>query len=86
MCSSDLSGPQMKPSSSCNGNLDCGELGFICGPDHLCVPHCFDGVTNGDESDVDCGGDACVARCQTGQTCSVNGDCASGICNYGICQ
>ena len=72
--------------TSCNGNLDCGNLGSICGPDHLCVPHCFDGVTNGDESDVDCGGDACVARCQTGQTCSVNGDCASGICNYGICQ
>jgi len=69
--------------TSCNGNLDCGELGFICGPDHLCVPHCFDGVTNGGESDVDCGGDDCVARCATGQTCSVHGDCASGICDYG---
>ena len=71
--------------TSCNGNLDC-DLGFICGPDHLCVPHCADGVQNGGESDVDCGGDECAARCATGQTCSVSGDCASGICYYGICQ
>ena len=72
--------------TSCNGNFDCGERGFICGPDHLCVLHCSDGVQNGGESDVDCGGDDCDARCATGQTCSVSGDCASGICYYGICQ
>ncbi len=72
--------------TSCNGNLDCGDLGFICGPDHLCVPHCGDGVQNGGESDVDCGGDECAARCVSGETCSVPGDCASGICYYGICQ
>ena len=72
--------------TSCNGNLDCGDLGFICGPDHLCVPHCGDGVQNGGESDVDCGGDECAARCVSGETCSVPGDCASGICYHGICQ
>jgi hypothetical protein len=69
---------------ACNGSLDCG-LGYICVAS-LCVPHCNDGVLDGDESDVDCGGNACVARCLAGQTCSVNGDCASGICNFGICQ
>src|SRR5438094_215047 len=70
--------------TSCNGNLDCGNLqGFMCGPDQLCVPYCFDGVKDGDESDVDCGGDACAARCTTGQTCSVHADCASGFCDYG---
>ena len=70
--------------TSCNGDLDCGNLqGFLCGPDQLCVPYCFDGVTDGDESGVDCGGDACAARCATGQTCSVHADCASGFCDYG---
>ena len=68
----------------CNGNFDCG-LGDICVA-YVCVPHCNDGVLDGDESDVDCGGDACVARCLAGRTCNVNGDCASGICYYGICQ
>jgi len=70
--------------ASCNGSFDCG-LGDICVA-YVCVPHCNDGVRDGDESDVDCGGDACVTRCLAGQTCNVNGDCASGICNYGICQ
>ncbi len=70
--------------ATCNGNLDC-DLGYIC-TNYVCVPHCGDGVRDGDESDVDCGGDACAARCAAGQTCSVPADCASGICSYGICQ
>ena len=59
--------------------------GYICGYDGFCYPSCHDGWKDGDETDVDCGGDWCATRCGTGQTCSVDGDCASGIC-AGTCQ
>jgi hypothetical protein len=49
------------------------------------VPTCADGVKNGSETDVDCGGPAC-SDCSTGRTCSVNADCASNICTGGVCQ
>src|SRR5204863_357501 len=34
---------------------------------------------------VDCGG-SCAAKCATGKTCGVAGDCQSGVCTGGICQ
>lgn len=38
-----------------------------------------DGVKNGDESDVDCGGtQAGAARCAVGQTCNAHADCVDG--------
>ncbi|HLL52587.1 MAG TPA: kelch repeat-containing protein [Myxococcaceae bacterium] len=39
---------------------------------------CTDGVKNGNESDVDCGG-ACQ-QCAFGKTCAAAADCASGVC------
>ncbi len=59
--------------------------GYICGYDGFCYPSCHDGWADGDETDVDCGGPSCSARCGVGQTCAVNADCASGIC-AGVCQ
>jgi hypothetical protein len=44
------------------------------------APTCSDGLRNGDESDVDCGGPLC-ARCAVSARCNVNGDCVSGRCN-----
>ena len=46
---------------------------------------CSDGVKNGSESDVDCGGGAC-ARCATGKSCGSRTDCASALCSGGACQ
>ena len=46
--------------------------------------HCTDGGTDGDETDIDCGGATCTARCTTGQACSIGADCASGTCS-GTC-
>jgi hypothetical protein len=45
-----------------------------------CVPaNCSDGVQNGDESDVDCGG---VCRgCAIGMGCDVPADCVSNLCD-----
>src|SRR5439155_23116 len=58
---------------------------FYCGQNGVCVTFCGDGYWNGDEGDVDCGG-SCTPRCQSGQHCWVQSDCASGICVGGVCQ
>jgi len=48
-------------------------------------PTCIDGTKNGTESDVDCGGLICP-RCDDGDECNQNSDCASGVCENGVCQ
>ena len=40
---------------------------------------CSDGKSNGDETDVDCGG-GCATKCASGKGCLVGADCASGVC------
>jgi cysteine-rich repeat protein len=48
-------------------------------------PTCVDGVRNGTETDVDCGGGICM-KCDSGKLCLMNLDCASGTCTLGTCQ
>jgi hypothetical protein len=48
------------------------------------APTCTDGLTNGDESDVDCGGTQC-APCPGSRTCGAGSDCLSQVCVSGIC-
>ncbi len=65
----------------------------ICGPacNELLGQTCFagacvscaDGLQNGHETDVDCGG-AC-APCDTGRQCTAADDCGAGFCSNGIC-
>jgi hypothetical protein len=50
------------------------------GPDH-----CDNGVQDGDETDVDCGG-SCGAGCGDGEGCSDDDDCQSGRCEAGTCE
>jgi hypothetical protein len=45
---------------------------------------CFDGVRDGLETDVDCGGDC--APCGEGSACMVPRDCASARCGAGQCE
>jgi len=45
---------------------------------------CFDGIVNGPEGDVDCGGD-CPA-CERGRACHVSRDCSSGRCAESVCE
>lgn len=46
---------------------------------------CGDGIKNGTEVDVDCGG-SCASRCAIGATCASTDDCSSdGICDSGVC-
>ena len=48
-------------------------------------PACADGVKNGSESDVDCGGGTCL-RCANGKTCASRNDCVGALCTGGACQ
>jgi len=49
------------------------------------VPSCTDGIKNGSETAVDCGG-SCSADCANGQACSVNADCVSASCVNAVCK
>jgi hypothetical protein len=82
-CGSGASAGLCDGSGACVGCLadaDCTGV-LICGAAHVCVPSsCADGVQNGAESDVDCGGGACT-RCAKGKGCTYDADCASGLCH-----
>ena len=79
----------------CDGNgicMNCLDLvcqaGYHCDPVEItCVPDesCMDGIQNGSETDIDCGGPDCVP-CSAGQTCIVSADCKSGSCTANHCQ
>jgi hypothetical protein len=49
------------------------------------TPSCGDGIRNGNETDVDCGGGVCPP-CADFRQCRVGADCQSGVCVNGICQ
>jgi hypothetical protein len=67
------------------GSRDCASgvcIGGICRAPS-CVPP--DGVRNGTETDVDCGGTSCP-RCDTDKRCILARDCISGVCTGGLCR
>jgi hypothetical protein len=45
----------------------------------------MDGVKNGNETGIDCGGGTCPT-CAAAQGCKVDSDCASGVCKTSVCQ
>ena len=66
----------------CSG---CGDppvtYGLPGGPGGLCA----DGLRNGDELDVDCGG-GCQPCAGRGDTCQADAECPGGVCRSGVCQ
>ena len=63
----------------------CGGLGCAEGDAQCCqAPSCTDDVTNGGESDVDCGSIAC-GGCPMGDSCLLNFQCTTGVCQAGRC-
>jgi hypothetical protein len=101
LCVSCVDGVQNQDESDidCGGTVctGCG-TGFMCGAATDCTsgvcaagtstcnaPGCGDGVLNGVETDVDCGGGSCLG-CVTGLDCSLPRDCLSGVCTAGVCQ
>ena len=80
---------------SCNEDGNC-TIDSYCTDDSECVsefcyenkctePTCDDGERNGNETDVDCGGDKCD-RCNIGETCKINLDCSSNLCESRTCK
>ncbi len=79
----DLSSPQNQIARSAEvvdeGAAD-GGLGYkVC-----MATTCGDGIQDGTETDVDCGGNACNP-CINTKRCRGGGDCVSTICTNGIC-
>jgi len=79
----DCGGP-MCP--GCDTGEDCLEgsdcISQVCNPkNNVCLaPACSDGVMNGDETDVDCGG-PCGPTCEPGEGCLIGGDCITQGCD-----
>lgn len=90
-CSSSVPGEEPAPAAVVTGT-DAGgppPLPDPVVPDGGCTdcppPSPTDGVKNGDESDVDCGG-AIAPRCAAGKGCNAGTDCTSGACPAGVCS
>eukprot|EP01047_Picozoa_sp_COSAG01_P091753 COSAG01_NODE_23284_length_821_cov_0.754848_1_plen_230_part_10 len=45
---------------------------------------CFNGVRDGAETGVDCGGSLCSQRCEVGRACLADGDCMTGKCGTDV--
>ncbi len=86
MCG-DPAGPNAGQCVECNVDADCTTMGYVCdlaGGTNTCVPAtCSDGAQNGNETGVDCGGDAC-GEC-IGLPCQTSTDCQSGFCDANTC-
>lgn len=86
----DCGGADCGPCSvnkKCLVGTDC-QSGVCVGPPDMqkCAPDtCADGMKNGSETDVDCGGTAC-AKCEKGKACTANSDCASDVCTTEVCE
>ncbi len=72
--------PACSNSKSCVFAADC--LSDLCdATEHRCLaPTCGDGIKNGSETDVDCGGSTCSA-CVDARICLDSTDCRSGVCD-----
>jgi hypothetical protein len=92
----DCGGPDCKPCGAgqiCKVASDCTSKvcqdPFMGAPTKQCmIAVCTDGVQNGSETDVDCGGSSCPASsaCDDTKHCAVASDCKSGVCKLGTCQ
>ena len=68
--------------SDCSSN-QCSNIGTAAAPILQCTS-CTNGITDGLETDIDCGDAACPGQmCAAGQMCAVDADCASGSCDTG---
>ena len=82
----------------CNGTMNCNAASECveCALDNDCaslvcnmttftcaLASCGDGAKNGDETDLNCGGSC--PPCPTGDSCLMNADCQSNLCNATLC-
>jgi hypothetical protein len=89
----DCGGPDCPPCEDeqlCRADADCrskhcsaGICGVTCVQNGTCKP-CSDGVQDGIETDVDCGGAECLP-CDPGKSCKTASDCSSRVCVNSRC-
>jgi hypothetical protein len=81
-CGGGAPAPACGTGKACNdGTRDCNS--FVCTGNVCQAATGTDGVKNGDESDVDCGGTSTGApKCDPGSACGVHADCKSDGCDY----
>ena len=73
--------PACAAGKTCLGDDDCADKYCPDATPRVCVtPRNDDGVKNGSETDVDCGGQS-GKKCDVGKACLVDGDCTAA-CNY----
>ncbi len=79
-CGGPSCGATCATGKACATGADCRD--GVCDPaTKTCAPAtCADGVKNGGESDVDCGGPSCKP-CGPEQACTVAADCAGNVCD-----
>jgi hypothetical protein len=65
----------------CLVDLDCVTGDGCLTGGNTCVNTCADGHVDGNETDVDCGGNDTCNRCNVTQNCVVDNDCASNACD-----
>jgi hypothetical protein len=65
----------------CLVGADCPSM--VCKAGKCAAAGCGDGVKNGGESDIDCGGPC--SDCEVGEGCGGPADCVSGVCTAGKC-
>jgi len=67
--------------------VDGGDSGLppVDGGTDAAASNCGDGMQNGDETDIDCGGLTC-GGCGVGDACLLDGDCATGNCGATGCE
>jgi hypothetical protein len=74
--------------ADCKSDVCQQSCALIClpGTHKTCRPSsCNDGVKNGSETAVDCGGADCQ-RCAVNDACKQNSDCETDVCASGKCQ
>jgi hypothetical protein len=71
---------------SCLLATDCTSGVCNAGTHKCSVAACPDGVKNGGETDLDCGGATCATKCAIGKTCAVSTDCDKSICSALACR
>ena len=68
--------------ASCASGTSCAS--GVCTGGHCAAATCSDGVKNGNETGIDCGGGTCPA-CATGVACLVPSDCINKVCTLNVC-
>jgi hypothetical protein len=81
--SADVNLPPMDgPDAFASDGTDGSTLDRV-GPDSTSIS-CDNGILDGDETDIDCGGGACP-HCAIGAACRQDTDCIGAYCKMGIC-